>query len=157
MLLFSFIILFLSATTPADHDFKMSVCELEYAAPQSAFHIRLYIFQDDLKKGIYDDPDAPRLETQKVVDYILKKVTLYVDDENIPFYFSEIKEKEDQVQVVFISEKITLSPTTRLELINQLLIEKFRTQINMVYLSLPGRSKLTRILNAQKTKAAFSR
>ena len=64
----------------ADHDFKMSVCEIVYQPELSNFEIQLYIFQDDLKETIYGNPEAERLESHPVAEYINKHLSAENDE-----------------------------------------------------------------------------
>ncbi len=137
------------------HPFKMSVCEITYIEEKEIFDVRFYVFQDDLKETLYGDPQSPNLAADSASSYILKKVKLSLSGQPVHLAFSEMKEKEDQVMVVFHSGKINLHTNPNLLVSNCLLIEKFRKQTNMVYLSLPGRPKLTQILNAGKTEGRF--
>ena len=156
LIFFHLFIISQCAFIPATHPFKMSVCEISYVEEKKSFDVRFYLFQDDLKETLYSDPESPILRIDSVTNYILKKVRLSLADQQVSLNFKEFKEKEDQVMVVFQSDKIILQPKPNLLVSNRLLIEKFKTQTNMVYLSLPGRSKLTQILNAKKTEGRFN-
>ena len=150
--LFTFILL--TAFSPA-HDFKMSVCEITYEEEQKVFEVKFYLFQDDLKVAIFGNPIPPELEASSVSNYILKKTKLSLNEKAIALSFSEMKEREDQIQVVFRSEVISLSPNSKLKISNQLFLDKFKQQTNMVYLNMPGRSKITQIMNGAKTEVEF--
>ena len=149
------VITFLLTVTPNDHDFKMSVCEITYVETQSRFEVKLYLFQDDLKEAIYGDPHASELKPEDVSSYISTKVKLTVDGQPMTLSLQEIKEKEDQAMVVFYSEKLNISLSPKMVITNQLLLEKFRQQTNMVYLLLPGRAKITQIIIGSKTEATL--
>lgn len=150
-----FILSFILSAYPAAHDFKMSVCEINYVAEKESFEVRFYIFQDDLKEALYDNPSADELAEQQVISYILEKVKLRVDGQPISLTFSEMKEREDQVKVVFHSSKFKAENIFNLLISNQLLLEKFKTQTNMVYVTMPGQNKMTKILNAGKNEGVF--
>lgn len=150
--LFISILLF---AAPAAHDFKMSVCEINYLAEKESFQVRFYIFQDDLKEALYGDPLSDKMEEERVVEYILEKIKIQSDGQPISLAFSEIKEREDQIKVVFNTSKIKAETISKLLVSNQLLLEKFKSQTNMVYVTLPGQTKKTMILNAGKTDGLF--
>jgi hypothetical protein len=95
------------------------------------------------------------MEEERVVEYILEKVKIQSDGQPISLAFSEIKEREDQVKVVFNTSKIKAETISKLLVSNQLLLEKFKSQTNMVYVTLPGQTKKTMILNAGKTNGLF--
>ena len=46
----------------ADHDFKMSVCEVIYSAESEAFEVKFYLFTDDLTAALHgaDTVEQPR-------------------------------------------------------------------------------------------------
>ncbi|MEO1262875.1 MAG: DUF6702 family protein [Bacteroidota bacterium] len=154
MILYFFISL-LFANSSADHEFKMSVCEIVYEENAQHFQVHFYLFQDDLKEAVYGDPESPLLEKEKIASYILAKTKIELKDKNVELMQREMKEKDDQVMMTFFSEKINIEHYSTLSISNQIMIEKFRTQTNMVYVSLPNRSKWTQILNAQKTEAVY--
>ncbi len=140
---------------PVSHDFKMSVCEINYVNENEFFVIRFYLFQDDLKEALYGDPLAHQLDEALVNTYILEKVKIHSNGHPISFTLTAIKEREDQVQVIFQSEKTTTQNLSNLLVSNKLLIEKFRKQTNMVYVTFPGHTKLTKILNIENTEGIF--
>lgn len=154
MPIYLFISILLSAF-PAAHDFKMSVCEINYVTDKAFFEVRFYIFQDDLKEALYGDPQSDKMEEGSVVNYILEKVKIQSDGLPVPLTFSEMKEREDQIKVVFHTAKIKGGTISNLLVSNQLLLEKFKNQTNMVYVTLPGQTKKTKILNADKTEGTF--
>ncbi len=139
----------------AAHEFKMSVCEIVYSQKEEAFDVKFYLFQDDLKETLYGDPGADHLEADAVKNYILQKVKLSINGQGQPLAFRSMKNKEDQVLVVFSTPRHTLSNTSSILISNQLLVEKFRKQTNMVFVEMPGRAKLTQVLNAKKTEGEF--
>ena len=150
-----FLISLITTASPFEHDFKMSVCEMVYDGLNQQFEVRYYLFQDDLKEVVYGDPFSAHLEEEKVVSYILEKTKIKLADKYIELKYKELKEKEDQVLVTFTSGKINITDYSTLFISNQIMIEKFRTQTNLVYVILPNRPKWTQILNAGKTKAVY--
>ena len=156
--LFSFLLLFgqMPAIAPAPHDFKLSVCEIIYTPENEAFDLKFYIFQDDLKATLYNNLNAPEIETKAAGDYILKHFNLSLDGQPQALTFQSIKEKNDQVLVEFTTSKISPKANTKMAVKNTLFLEKFRDQINMLYLILPEKSKMTLMLNATKTEGSFS-
>jgi hypothetical protein len=139
-----------------DHDFKMSVCEIVYSTDNEAFDVKFYLFQDDLKAALYNNPDAPTIEGNKASEYILRHFNLNINGQAQSLVFQSLKEKNDQVLAQFSTQKIPLASLSKMQVKNNLLLEKFREQINMVYALLPGRDKLVQMLNATKTEAGFS-
>ncbi len=156
MLFFKIILPFIFLLNAKEHDFKMSVCEIVYSAENEAFDVKFYLFQDDLKSVLYDNPDAPTIEEIKASEYILRHFNLNINGQAQALVFQSIKGKNDQVLAQFSTQKIPLSSLSKMQVKNNLFLEKFREQINMVYALLPGRDKLVQMLNATKTEAGFS-
>ncbi len=140
---------------PEAHEFKMSVCEISFSAEANAFEVKFYLFQDDLKEALYDNPEAPELDKSDVDSYIIENVRLSFGDENQSLQFQSIQEKNDQVLVSYTLPCSKPPSFSKLLISNQLLIEKFKKQSNMVFLQMPDREKMTLILDAKKTEGEF--
>ncbi len=137
------------------HDLKMSVCETTFLPRSQSFELKFYLFQDDFREVLYNDPLAEKLDVEDATAYILKHFELLVNGQKQPVSFQSVREKGDQVLLQFTSAKIS-SGISKVQVKNTLLIEKFRKQTNMVYLILPGKSRQTLMLNASKAEGAFS-
>lgn len=140
----------------ADHDFKLSVCEIVYSPDKQAFDLKFYIFQDDLKAALYNNPNAPEIRKADAGDYILKHFSLSLDGRPLALKLRSMEEKNDQVLLHFTTPKAPPSPTAALSVKNTLLIGNFRDQINMLYLIFPEKEKKTLMMNATKTVGNFS-
>lgn len=141
---------------PADHDFKLSVCEMVYVPEKQSFDIKFYLFQDDLKAALYNDPNATGINAEAAGDYIIKHFSLRIDGHQQSLKLKSMQEKNDQVLVNFSVPLISTKPPASLLVKNTLLLEKFRDQINMLYLILPENDKKTLMLNATRTEGNFS-
>ena len=140
----------------AAHDFKMSVCEIIYSPEKEAFDVKFYLFQDDLKAAVYGNPLAEIVEAGAVSAYILKHFYLGLDGQQQTLSYHSLREKNDQVLVQFTTPKISPKTKASITVKSTLLTEKFRDQINMVYLIFPEKSNKTQMLNATKTEGSFS-
>ncbi|MEY3050510.1 MAG: hypothetical protein RLY31_295 [Bacteroidota bacterium] len=136
---------------PAVHDFKLSVCEIRYEDSLHTYALKFYLFQDDLKAAIYDDPTAPTLSESDVADYIRQHFSFRPDGESVPMQYESMKEKNDQVLVRFTVGGPERATYRHLSIQNTILVEKFRQQSNMVYLYLPGREKATQLFDSRRT------
>ena len=143
-------------TPSAEHELKMSVCEMKYDEEAGRFDIFFYLFQDDLKETLTGDPNAVRLDTAAVAKYISTHFEVRMNEKTTAITFQSIEERKDQVRVRFTSETCSLAGQSGLLVTNRLLIDTFRKQTNMTYLILPGRGKLTKLFNAGMTQAKFS-
>jgi hypothetical protein len=138
-----------------EHDFKLSVCEIIYDQPRQLFELKFYLFQDDLKDCLYNDPAAPELKEKDAVEYIRLHFSLWSNQQQQELNFQSLREKNDQVLVTFHTRPLPLKNQRTLRVQNSVFLEKFRQQTNMIYLILPERSKLTKILNAGRTEGEF--
>lgn len=141
-----------------EHQFKMSVCEIVYAPQRRAFDVKCYLFQDDLRETLYNDPANGLLTADPVSNYILRHLELTVNGQNQALTFRELHTKDDQVLVQFSTNALPTSIPTinQLDVKNNLMTDKFSNQVNMVYVYYPTeQSKHTKLFDAQKTQAIF--
>jgi hypothetical protein len=138
------------------HDLKLSVCEIVYQAEQSRFELTFYLFQDDLKFALYQQPDAPQLHASDVRGYVEKHFSWQVNDRQQPMQFMDIREKNDQVAVVFRSGSIPLSDISSIGVSSTILTALFREQVNMVYAIMPGQGRKVQMLNSSKKQGTFN-
>lgn len=146
---------FSSWSFTADHEFKMSVCEITYQEEKALFSLRFYLFQDDLKEALYGDPEAADIKNEDVAEYIQSNIKMHLSDAPLELTFIEMEERGEQVQVVLHSSPSSLPKQPTLLISNELLIEKFKKQTNMVYFTKEDGAKLTLILNARKKEGEF--
>ncbi len=138
------------------HDLKLSVCEIVYQADQSRFELSFYIFQDDLKASIYQNPEAPQLPAEDVKNYVQQHFDWQVNAKKQALHFVSVREKNDQVAVLFRSGNIPLSEISSLTVNSTVLTAKFREQVNMVYAILPGQGRKVQMLTSAKTQGQFN-
>jgi hypothetical protein len=138
------------------HDLKLSVCEIVYQADQSRFELTFYLFQDDLKYALYKNPEAPQLRAKDVSSYVEKHFEWQVNDRQQPMQFMAIREKNDQVAVVFRSSSIPLSDISKVAVSSTILTAIFREQVNMVYAVMPGQGRKVQMLNSTKKLGEFN-
>lgn len=138
------------------HEFKMSVCEIQQEGTTSNLSVKFYLFQDDLKEAVYGDPESNVFEEETIIAYVVEKVRISTNGKVNKLIFSKIEKVEDQVKLTFNTEMKSSSSPNELKVNNQLLIEKFRQQTNMVYFTKTDGSKKTLILNKGKTIGKFT-
>ena len=139
----------------AEHDFKLSVCEIIYDQPRQSFELKFYLFQDDLRDCLYGNPAAPDLQEKDAVAYIRRHFSLWSNQQQQELTFRSLREKNDQVLVIFNTRQLPLNSQRTLKVQSTVFLEKFRQQTNMIYVIIPERSKLTKILNAGRTEGEF--
>ena len=139
------------------HAFKMSVCEIIYAPQRRAFDVKCYLFQDDLRETLYNDPANGLLSPEVVGKYILRHLELTVNGQTQTLNFQELRTKDDQVLAQLSTNALpTNAKVGQLGVQNNLLLDKFNSQVNMVYVYYPNeQSKHTKLFDIRKTQAVF--
>ncbi len=139
---------------PFLHDFKMSVCELIYEPSDRHFEIKVYLFTDDLTQALTGDPRAPLPPREAISQYVQQHLELYVNNSHQQLQFYSIRQKEEQTLLQFRTPVLSASPS-QIYVKNDLLLEKFSEQSNMVYLIAPGKSKQVEALGNNRRNASF--
>ena len=139
---------------PFLHDFKMSVCELIYEPSDRHFEVKVYLFTDDLTQALTGDPRATLPTREAVSQYVQQHLELYVNSSRQELQFYSIRQKEEQTLLQFRTPSMTGSPSS-VFVRNDLLLEKFSEQSNMVYLTAPGKSKQVEALGNNRRNASF--
>ncbi|GAB4250831.1 MAG: hypothetical protein Kow0027_14460 [Saprospiraceae bacterium] len=148
---------FLAAQRPGSfHDFKMSVCEMTFPLENEDLQLKFYLFQDDLKAALYDNPDAPNIDEEKAAAYIADHFKISVNGQVATLHFNSMRMKNDQVLLEFTCPGTRFRSPVQLGVHNTILVEQFRKQVNMVYLNAPGKDRITLMLHASKTDGTFS-
>lgn len=133
----------------------MSVCEVVLAAG-GGVEVKFYLFKDDLTAAITGDPAAALPAQDAIGKYLAQHFGLTVNGGPHPLEFQALREKNDQVLVIFQSQKAFPKQVSGLTVRNAIFTEKFKGQSNMVYVILPDKKKLTQLFNAGKTEGVFS-
>jgi hypothetical protein len=139
---------------PFLHDFKMSVCELIYEPSDRHFDVKVYLFTDDLTQALTGDPRATLPTREAISQYILQHLELYVNNSRQELQFYSIRQKEEQTLLQFRTPALASSPSG-VYVKNDLLLEKFSEQSNMVYLMVPGKSRQVEALGNNRRNASF--
>jgi hypothetical protein len=139
------------------HPFKMSICEIVYLSQTRNFEVKCYLFQDDLREALYNDPLNGALSAEVVTPYIMRQLEIVVDGQKQPLQYQNLRTKDDQVLAQFVTPSLTASGVTKMTVTNRLLIEKFSRQINMVYVYYPTETnKRTKMFDVNKTSEIFN-
>ena len=133
------------------HDFKMSICEVVYEPTDRHFDVKLYLFADDLTEAITGDPKAALPTRETISQYALQHLGIQVNGGQQVLQFSSIRQKEEQVLVQFTTPSLgSIQPAT-VAIWNNIMLEKFGGQTNIVYLIVPGKDKRSEALDAKRT------
>ena len=144
-----------SAFTTAVHDFKMSVCEVVYAPSNDNFDVKFYIFTDDLNAALGHEAGAALPGREEVTQYVQQHFSLQINSVPQALTFYSLRQKDEQVLVQFSTPKLGGATPLKIQVKDNLLVEKFREQSNVVYAILPGKSKKTAVLDSGKQEAEF--
>lgn len=139
------------------HDLKMSVCEIAWVPESKTFNVKFYLFEDDLKVTLYPLMHSGPVAGKDAETYILKHFSMQVNGQPLPLTYASIREKKDQVLVQFESQEIPGTALKSVQVRNDLLVEQFRRQVNMVYVYYPDKdARKTEMMDATKTRTEFS-
>ncbi len=146
----------LSANAPSTlpHDLRLSVCEIEYLPEESAFELRFFLFADDFRLGIYGDPLHDSIAPRDAVAYLLGHFLVRFDGEKVIVKYKNIMEKAGQTQVQFRTDPVAYLPR-QITIDNTILLAEFPEQVNMHFLLLPGRNRMSLLLKKGKTQGSF--
>lgn len=140
----------------AAHPMKMSVCEVVYQPASRVFLVKCYLFQDDLRETLYNDPYKGTLDQGHVEPYLKQHVLVRFDQAAQNLQFQGIQTKNEQILVTFTVPMPTVGVQS-IAVNNTLLVGKFSNQTNMVYLYYPNeQNRQVRMCNVQQTAATFS-
>lgn len=140
----------LSAQVPADHDFHVSKCMVEYSAPDRALQVSMHLFIDDLEEAlrregadklyICTNKEAPTAEAH-MLTYLQKHFQLVVNGQSYDYEFIG-KELSEDLQAVWCYLEITgLSKVESLTITNDILMEVFDDQRNIINIDGPNKKR----------------
>ena len=137
------------------HDLFMSICEMERVG-EGELEVRFYIFRDNLKEALYGNPGAAEIRPEDAQKYIAEKTELRLDGQVAELRFQTLEYHKDQVRLIY---RTAISPNQKpikINLTNRLLLELFRTQVNMVYFVKNDGQRLVKMLDGSNVEAGFS-
>ena len=157
MKLFTFLFLVIfSPTQPQKnsnempHKFHFSKCIVEYSQDEEALQIMLHIFIDDLERRFQDkglgklflctDKEVPNAEDQ-LFKYLQEKFKIEVNQENNSYIFVGKEASEDLQAVWCYLEIPNLKSIKQLSIRNDLLMEIFNDQKNIININLSSNKK----------------
>lgn len=133
-----------------DHDFHASKCIVEYSASDQALQISMHLFIDDLEEAlrrlgadklyICTDREDPKAEIH-LFKYLQQHFKLMVDEKNYDYEFVG-KEISEDLQAVWCYLEITgLSSVSSLTITNDILMEVFDDQKNIMNITGPNKKR----------------
>jgi hypothetical protein len=140
------VVLFLTHFYADAHPIKMSTAKLTYDRKGGKLVLVINFFADDFgahlqkiyrQRQVMFDPSGPA--TDLVKDYITKKVTVNINNvKQVLSMKSLIKTEENVVQAEFVIPGIRGMHIETLEIYNELLLEAFKDQVNIMHVDLDG-------------------
>lgn len=135
---------------PADHEFHASKCMVEYSAPDQAIQISMHLFIDDLEEALRrqgaeklyictgkEDPKAEHY----LFKYLQEHFKVLVNEKAYDYEFIG-KEVSEDLQAVWCYLEITeISAVKSLTITNDLLMEVFDDQKNIMNISGPNKKR----------------
>lgn len=133
-------------TTEEWHQFHVSKCQIEYNPREQALQIILHIFIDDLEDAlrlnkeekyyIGTEKEVPGADTV-LLTYLREKFVLTGDQGTLTYNYLG-KEVTDDLQAIWCYLEIPIeNPLKELQISNDLLMEKFDDQKNIVSVNFP--------------------
>jgi len=142
----------LSPPSTADwlHEFHLSKCEIDYNTGENALQISMHIFIDDLetalaregKEKLYicTEKEAEKAEMY-LVDYLTRHFQLQVNGQPVTYNFIGKEVSEDLQAVWCYLEVESVNQINRLSVINNILMETFDDQKNIVSIKGPNKKQ----------------
>jgi len=135
---------------PADHDFHVSKCLVEYNEGEQSLQISLHLFIDDLEEAlrrqgadklfICTKKEAPRAESH-IFQYLRKHFSFEADGQKREYTFIGKEVSEDLMAAWCYLEIAGVKKLETLKVSNSLLMEVFDDQKNLVSITGPGRKQ----------------
>ncbi len=131
-----------------EHEFHLSKCQIDYSDSDQALQISLHLFIDDLEDALREQgadklficSDKEHEEAEMhLFQYIQQRLTLKVDNQAVTYEFIGKEPSEDLQAVWCYLEISSVAPPKRLDISNDLLMEIFDDQKNIVVVSGPGK------------------
>jgi len=158
---FWFTILSLINPFGANHAFHLSKCLMEYNSEEKAIQISMHIFLDDLEDALREKghdklflctpKETPEAE-QHMEDYLRAHFKLVVNGKEKTYNFLGKEASEDLQAAWCYIEVEDVEDLTELEVSNDLLIEVFEDQKNVVHLLGPNKKRGTLLLQKGRIK-----
>lgn len=136
--------------TPPPHKFHVSKCLVEFNEQEQALQMSMHIFLDDLeealkRKGADDLFICTKMEAENaetfIAQYIATNFVLEVNGEPLAFEFLGKEPSEDLQGVWCYMEILNVSSLKDLKITNNILLEVFDDQKNVISIIGPNRRK----------------
>ena len=163
MLLFALISVFSWTITIPNysdaHDFHLSKCDINYNASEKAIQISLNVFIDDLELALSQDgydslrictPKESPLAEELMLNYFRKHLIIKVDEQPIELNWVGKEVSEDFAAVWSYLEVSNITPEKSISVMNDILLNEFDDQQNVVKLVMDKRRKSFFLFNIKE-------
>ena len=131
--------LFLFLCSAGSHPLKMCVCDVKQLPESQQIALKFKFFWDDLEatlekqSGQKLDLKTPSEQTRRVLDdFLQKNFQLKINGQILPFRFERLEFQEPVLLVEWRVDHFKPGPQYFIELQNQILLDVFSDQYNMV-------------------------
>ncbi len=133
-----------------DHKFYVSKCLIEFNSEAKALQISLHLFVDDLEEAlqlkgieqqrISSDKEHPEAELH-IFQYLQQHLQIQIDGTNVQFDFIG-KEPSADLQAIWCYLEVSeIESINRLSVSNNVLMEVFEDQKNIIHISVDKKAK----------------
>ena len=130
--------------TAGVHPFHLSVCEIDYNPGSKRLEVAIKLFSDDISNGIEEatgtnihlgEDNETESADQELDVYIGRRLKVWVNEKPVNFTFLGRENNKDANVTWCYVESEELPEITSIKVRNQLLIEMFPTQKNIVHIT----------------------
>ena len=142
------------------HKFYVSVTQVEYYAPDRAIQITSRVFIDDLEKALEErygvklllatEKESPQADTY-IERYLEAKFAVRVNGDAIAYYFLGKKIDGDMAVLFLEVPDISLEALSTVEIQNEVLMDVFEEQKNIIHFKFGERKKSFVLLRERNT------
>ncbi len=133
-----------------EHDLHLSKAQVHYNANNSSLEVSLHIFIDDLEAAmalvgmdslyIATNKEHPKADSL-IAEYLEQTFVIAVDGRPVPFNFLGKEESDDLIAIWCYLEGLSVPPPAEVKITNQLLVDLYDDQRNMVAFTAPDLKK----------------
>ncbi len=146
------------------HDFHISKCQIKYSEQEQTLQISLHIFIDDLEQALAEQgvdqlaigSELEKEDAEKYIQrYIKQCFRMTVDEEKVDYTFIGKETTKDLAAIWCYLEVEAVSEFQELIITNNLLLELFEDQKNIIHIVGPKKQEAYLMLEKGKTSDKF--
>ncbi|MBL7791615.1 MAG: hypothetical protein JNK77_04800 [Saprospiraceae bacterium] len=140
----------INPSPPTPHPLKMCVCDVKYRQESQRLHLQFKFFWDDLEATLEKQEGrelsltSPSAENERLLsDFVRKHFCMQVNQKNLTLRYLRAEVEDVVLKVSFAADNLESAPTYRIDLTNDILLDVFPDQYNLVRLDFFGDGNLT--------------